>query len=217
MHQLNLYFQKEGAALLASNEQGEMKLYTGATQTDNNGTIIRAPKVALLKALSELDVNVILQEETTTIKDKAKIEKIIKARQEKMKKAEKVFNETFQIANTEKASNGMTYVEARSIYNRIRRQWSEGMHDMHSLTDEQIINLIKKYIDNPPYGMTSKTVKYYRDMLNAFTTSIAAKSELEQNFENLAKIDDLYLQSKGRDIWVLKEDADYIKTFRLWG
>lgn len=49
----NLYFQKEGAALLVSNEQGEMKLYTGATQTDNNGSIIRAPKVALLKALSE--------------------------------------------------------------------------------------------------------------------------------------------------------------------
>ena len=49
----NLYFQKEGAALLASNEQGEIKLYTGATQTDNNGSIIRAPKVALLKAITE--------------------------------------------------------------------------------------------------------------------------------------------------------------------
>lgn len=49
----NLYFQKEGAALLVSNEQCERKLFTGATQTDNNGSIIRAPKVALLKALSE--------------------------------------------------------------------------------------------------------------------------------------------------------------------
>ena len=49
----NLYFQKEGAALLVSNEQCQTKLFTGASQTDNNGSIIRAPKVALLKALSE--------------------------------------------------------------------------------------------------------------------------------------------------------------------
>lgn len=49
----NFYFQKEGAALITHNEQGETKLYTGATQTDNNGSIIRAPKVALLKALTE--------------------------------------------------------------------------------------------------------------------------------------------------------------------
>ena len=49
----NLYFQNEGATLIAFNEKNEKVIYTGATQTDNNASIIRAPKVALLKALSE--------------------------------------------------------------------------------------------------------------------------------------------------------------------
>ena len=46
------YFQKEGAVIVGFNEKNEKCIFTGSTITDNNGSIIRAPKVALLKALS---------------------------------------------------------------------------------------------------------------------------------------------------------------------
>lgn len=160
------------------------------------------------------DINDEISQKLEEYKKTPQYKKAVQARQEKMAKAQKKYDSTYKTAQNEKANNGMTYIEARKEYNKIKFAFRDVTKQ---LSDEEIIRICQEYINRPPMGMTENMRNMYKQKLETFLMAKEAMKELEGKHEDLSKIDSLYLASKGREIFKLPDDNDYMKEMGMFG